>query len=289
MEKVQVETTDPAKELLALAERLSRQSFTGAANTINALSRFFGVDVHSAEFLELDAAVLRRVVQLGKLAQDIEDSDFDPEHREAVKNATAALLRLFDPSNGHQPWQHFGPSCLKREFLTTLQFFSLQARRYRQLRVIPPSKREEVSLVLAKLIEDVRTDDTLEEWMRIALRDGLERCLLIIRHFDFFGHDVAIAEFFYAQQKFVAIARQNDPPAKERRSLWSALHVFAVIAELFALPHDVTAAITAYQDWYTRLDNVIVSALAKSHLPVDQKLLPAPDAVLPERSRESTS
>lgn len=282
---VNVELTDPAKELRILAEKIVGAK--GGGTTVNGLAALFNVSAGNLEFLELLAAVYRRILDVDALVHAISDTDFDQDHRRMVSAATKGFAALLHPQHGGQPWDNQRKSLLPAQHITALGFFSQTARRYRPLRVIPIETRSEALTRLQDAITSIKSDPDLQEWVRLTLIQGLDRISLVLRHFDFFGHDAAIAELFQIHHRISVVVQKGVEPAKrDKSSALKAVATLSLIANLFMLPDQALTALERYQGWYTTVSAAILASVAEGPADHQQRLLPPPYAMLPAPPNE---
>lgn len=238
--------------------------------------------MNSLEFLEVLSAVHRRIREVDTLARTIKEPDFDPDLRQMVQSSTGSLAQLLHPQNGSQQWDQLRQTCLAQQHITALGFFSQTARQYRPLRIVPHELRNEAIKKISEVIQEARSDDSLNEWMRVPLVEGLERVSLILQFFEFFGHDAAISELFLAHQKFAVFATSAPERPKQALSLWNALTVLSLVANLFLLPDQTATALDRYKGWYSSITNIVLTEVAEPRTPPEQRLLPPPAALVPE-------
>jgi hypothetical protein len=102
MKTLEVELTDPARELTALSQ-LILDAPTGG-NTLEGLSRCIGIPVDDAEYLEVVAAIQRRVTDAEALAIRIDDTDFDQELKNEVLSALRSFRQILNPKTASNAW-----------------------------------------------------------------------------------------------------------------------------------------------------------------------------------------
>jgi hypothetical protein len=277
-----IELTDPARELANLG-----QFFLDSANkgdTTDGLTRCFALPADDPHFLEILAAVQHRVRNVESLANAPGESDFDPELRSQVVTATRSFGQLLHPKNAPTPWHQSRATFLPDKHITAIRFFSATARRFRPLRVISEADREEALDRIKEITERLRVDLSLENWMRAALVDGLERLFLVLKHLQFFGHESAVVELLLMHEK-ISVVEEAVGEAKKKDSvtLRDALLVITLAANLFTLPDQVASAFGRYGGWATTWSNQVIHLIATKHVPAEQRFLPAPAAILSRR------
>jgi len=274
MSSTEIEITDPARELSTLGRHFLDSK--GGGSTTEGLSRSLGIGVDDPEFLEVLAAIQRRVRDLEKLASTVAEADLAPELKRDVVAAARAFTNLLHPKHASSPWEQTRSKFLPEKNVTALKFFSQTARRYRPLRKVPDEKQKEVLSKIIEAIESVLSDDELEDWIKPPLLDGLEHIRLVLKHLQFFGHEAAIADLFLVHQRFSAAAEMmaEAKPATQSGNIWKALNVLGVAGSIFVLPHEGANALSTYIDWTGNFLKVITSP----HIPPDQRLLPPPVA-----------
>lgn len=281
METVAIEITDPAKELTTLCEFL--QGTSGGTNTLDALSKCIGISPEVPELLEVLAALQQRVKELTLLVNEISDSVLDKELKSEVLSSAGNFAQVFHPRNLQTPWDQIRRNFLPERNVQALRFFSQTARRYRPLRVVPAKARDEALVEIAKIILEVRADRDLEEWMRPILIEGLNRIQLVLRHFPFFGHEQTIIELFLAHQKFLVVRDALENANSKSASFWKALATFGILGNLFILPNEAVTAFDRYKTWTAPF----LRQITDSQLPLNQRLLPPPTAVLRDTEEET--
>lgn len=142
MKPVEIELTDPSKELATLGE-LFTGTVGGGHSAIDCISKSIGISLDDPEFLDVLAAVQRRIRDVESLAKIADDSDFDQEMRNEVLTAVRSFAQLVHPKNAHTSWDQIRSSNLPAKNITALKFFSQTARRYRPLRVVPAKAQKE--------------------------------------------------------------------------------------------------------------------------------------------------
>jgi hypothetical protein len=274
MSTVEVEVTDPARELAALAQHFLDSA--GGGNTTDGLAKSIGITTDDPEFLDVLAAIQRRIRDVEKLATTVADDDLAPELKNEVVVAVRAFTNLLHPKHASSPWDQMRSTFLPAKNVTALRFFSQTARRYRPLRRIPENERNDILLKMVETIQTVLTDDSLKDWIKPPLIAGLERVYLVLRYLQFFGHEAAIADLFLVHQKFVVVAASVAAQQGIQRgtSIWDALNILAVVGSLFVLPHEAVSALATYQGW----TNSFLAIITSPHTPPDQRLLPPPVA-----------
>jgi len=287
VDSIEIELTDPAKELASLGQRIVDAAGGGVA--IKGLSQCIGISMDDAEFLEVLAAIQRRVRDVESLADAANSSDFDQELKNEVLTATRNFTLLLHPKNAHVAWDQLRLSHLPAKSITALKFFSQTARRYRPLRVIPNEKREEVLVKIVETRELVLKDDDLQEWMKTVLISGLNRVHLIIRHLQFYGHEFALIELFLAHQgaSVVASVENNDAIASGKSSVWQALAALSIVGGLFILPDQAITAFDRYKTWPSAWSDAVLRVITVPQSPAEQRLLPAPAAIVSKPDEEA--
>jgi hypothetical protein len=275
MVQMEIELTDPSKELSALGELVGRVA--GGQSVIQGLSKCIGISLDDPEFLDVLAAIQRRIRDVEHLAKTADDSDFDEKMKSQVLSAVRNFAEFVHPKNANVNWDQLRSSMLSPNTITTLTFFSQTARRYRPLRVVPAEAREEVLTKLAETIQEVNKDKNLEEWMKNTLVEGLERIDLVLRHLQFFGHDVAITELLLAHHRFSIIGRAIETCKSNSPSFRGALLGISLAANLFVLPHDVIEALDEYKSWAPTWSNEVLKTITESSVFfLERRLLPPP-------------
>ncbi len=276
MASVTMELTDPAKELTALSQLILNS--TGGHSTLDGLSKCIGISVDDPEFLEVLAAIQRRLRDVELLASAIDEPDFDQELKNEVISAVHSFGQMFHPKHANGGWDQARTNYLPAKNVQALRFLSQTARRYRPLRVVAIKARDEVLTKISDIMNEVRNDHDLQEWMKTILVSGLERVSLILRHLHFFGHEIAITELFLAHQRLSAIHRGLE--AEGSNSFWKTLAILSAAANLFVLPADTVTALDHYEMWISPLLQVITET------PPKQRLLPSPTAILPKVGKD---
>jgi hypothetical protein len=284
MNSAKIELTDPAKELAALG-----QLFLGSpsANTaIAGLSSCIGISLDNPEFLDVLAAVQRRVREVEVLAATVDDDDFDQELKNEVLSATKSFTQLLHPQNAHAQWDPIRSAHLPAKNITALRFFSQTARRHRPLRVVSEDERNKALDKVRGVMKEIRSDNQLDDWMKIVLISGLERVHLILRHLRFFGHELAIMDLFVAHQKVSVVAQTAETQNSKSTSVWQALAVLSIVGNLFILPDQALTAFDRYRGWARIWSNQVLEIIATPQIPPDQRLLPSPAAITEKTPRE---
>jgi hypothetical protein len=282
MESLAIELTDPAKELTALSQLIL--DARAANNTLEGLSLCIGIPSDDPEFLEVVATIQRRVTDAEALTISIEDADFDQELKSEVLSALRSLRQIFNPKIANGPWEQARNTHLPQKNVQAIRFFSQTARRYRPLRVISSSARDEVLKGITEIIAEVRSDRDLQAWMKPLLVSSLERTHLVLRHLQFLGHDFAITELFLAHQKLSVVREEVESTKTNPASFWKALAILSVAGNLFVLPDQSLAAFDHYKTWVAPLLRVVT----QQQIPLTQRLLPSPAAMEIKPDDEST-
>jgi len=285
MDSATIELTDSSKELAVLAQLIRNSA--GGSNTIAGLSRCVGIDLGNPEFLDVLAAIQRRVREVESLANSVDDTDFDQDLKGEVLTATHSFAQLLNPKNANSGWDQARANYLPDKNITALKFFSQTARRYRPLRVVPQEAQDEAVNKIREVIDQVQKDNDLEQWMKVAIVSGLERTLLVLRYLRFFGHDIAITELFLVHQRLAVVAHEAEATQSKSHSIWQALIVLSVLSSLFVLPDQALTAFDRYKTWSSVWSDKILTMISAPLIPPDQHLLPAP-AMVPGRPPEET-
>jgi hypothetical protein len=275
MTSIEVGITDPARELAHLGRHF--QESTHGRKTIEALAKSIGLGIDSADFLEVLAAIQRRINALESLVDEVTDEHFDQDQKNLVRTATSNFRSLLHPQHAVNSWEGNLKQFLPEKNITALTMFGSIARRIRPLRVIPDEDREEA---IRKIDETAAAleDDGLEPWMKPLLVSSLARLSLTLKYFRFFGHDAAILALIYAQQN-IATVQTVVGPEKGRRSLKDAALIVSLIGNLFLLPQQATDAALVYRGWSHHVLEVL---FANTPTPPEQLLLSGPAAIKPD-------
>lgn len=275
---MQQDETDPARELTELARNFA--SNPSKNPTTVTLAKILGVDVASPIFLEILAAIQRRIADLERLVDDADDPYLDAEHRAQVKSATGAFRNFLHPNRGHQAWADGVARFLTAEHIQALRFFGSTARRYRPLRSIPDQERDHAVDRVYNAIAAVKADKELEAWAQLGLVSSLERLAVTLKYLKFFGHEAVIAELLLAHGKISVVERQTSRTA----SIYAALTAINLACSLFVAPDRVLAAFDRYKAWPSSVVEYVIQ-----NTPKDTKLLsPPPAARRPEEPGEET-
>ncbi len=283
METLEVELTDPAKELTALSQLIL--DAPPANNTLEGLSKCIDIPVDDAEFLEVISAIQRRLTDAEALAIKIDDTDFDQDLKTEVLSALRSFRQILNPKTSNNGWDQARNAFLPPKNVQALRFFSQTARRYRPLRVIPSRARAEALKEITEIIQEVQRDRDLQAWMKPLLVSSLERTHLVLRHLRFFGHEVAISELFLAHQKLSVVREEIETTNTNPASFWKAMTILSVVGNLFVLPDQSLAAFDHYKSWIAPLLRVVT----QQQIPATQRLLPSPVAIETKSEDESTS
>jgi hypothetical protein len=276
MTSIEVEITDPAKELVQLARHFHQSA--NRHKTIEMLAKSIGLGLESPDFLEVLAAIQRRIRVVEKLVDEVADEHFDEDHKNLVKTAAHNFRSLLHPSHAEGVWDGNLKQFLPENNITALTMFGPFARRHQPHRIIPDDAREDAIRKIEETIAAIRDDDDLEPWMKSALVSGLERLLVTLQYFKFFGHDAAIFALLFAYQSIATIQTAAEP-TKRPKSLFNALAVMSAIATLFLLPSQAPDAIRLYRGWSNHLIEWLVTRPAPSP---EQLLLSPPSALKPD-------
>jgi hypothetical protein len=283
LDQLAVEITDPAKELATLGQALLNAG--GGNNTVAGIARSIGISADDAEFLDVLAAIQRRIKDVEALVGTATDPDFDDELKNEVLNATRGFLQLLHPQHAHEPWEQARTRFLPAKSITALRFFSQTARRRRPLRVVPETARKAAMQKIVEAIEEVSKDENLEDWMKPVLVSGLQRVHLVLTHFRFFGHEAAIVELFLAHQKLSVSCQAVEEGESQAQSFWQVVVVLSLVGNLFILPDQVVTAFDRYKSW----SNDLLRVITAPKIPPAQRLLLAPVAIVDKREEEPNS
>jgi hypothetical protein len=274
MSAIEIELTDPSKELTTLGDIFTKAS--GGNNTIEGLARCINISVDDPEFLEILAAIQRRIRDVEELAKVAGDADFDQEMRNDVLAAIRSFSQIVHPKNAHIGWDQIRSSHLTAKNITALRFFSQTARRYRPLRVVPLKTREEILGKISDAIAEIENDTNLEHWRKTILVGGLRRIQLVIKHLPFFGHDAAIAELWNVHQKLSLVINDIEATGRKSSTLKHALLALSLVGSLFVLPADAASALNHYKAWMVTWSNEVLRIVTDTNRATETKLLPPP-------------
>jgi hypothetical protein len=274
MGQLEIELTDPSKELSALAEAIVRAP--GGQNVVQGLSKCIGISPDDPEFLDVLAALQHRIRDVELLARSASDPDFDEKMKNQVLSAVQHFAEIVHPKNANAGWDQLRSSMLSTNTITTLTFFSQTARRYKPLRVIPTKDRDEALKKLSETIEEVENDKVLKDWMKVILVDGLKRIHLVLRRLEFFGHDAAITELLLAHQKLVVIGGAVKSEKLVSHSFRTAVFAFSVVGNLLVLPDNIVTAVDHYKSWTYTWSNELLKIIIDTSELSEQRLLPPP-------------
>uniref|UniRef100_Q07VM2 Uncharacterized protein n=1 Tax=Rhodopseudomonas palustris (strain BisA53) TaxID=316055 RepID=Q07VM2_RHOP5 len=280
MTKRAVELTDPARELASLASSLIHVGITKQLRVLPALAKGIGVDDNAPELLDLLACVGRRLRSLEGLANSLGEDELDKDQRQELVQAIGSFGQLVHPRNASQDWDHLRHQLLPDKSVTAFRWFSSNAKKFRPLRVIADSDREEALQRLEEVLKEVRTDPNISDWMQAPLVEGLEQAALALKYLHCFGHEAAIAELLLLHQRVEHFIQRNETDAQSGRSsptITSVLNAVCLAANIFILPHEVAGALERYGSW----TQSAVRAIASSKGDYPQRLLPPPRAILP--------
>jgi hypothetical protein len=279
MSTIEIELTDPSKELAALADIITKAN--GGGNVVDGLSKCVNIPVDDPDLLDVLAAVQRRIRDVEDLAKTVKDTDFDQEMRNDVLSAVRSFSQLVHPKNANAGWDQVRSDRLAAKNITALRFFSQTARRYCPLRVVPPKARDEVLERLADIIIEIEGEENLEDWRKTILVNGLKRVQLVLKHLPFFGHEAAITELWVVHQKVSLVVNGVAGLKKKSGGLERVLVVLGLAGSLFVLPADAADALNHYKTWMMNWSNAVLQIITDAGGPFEIRLLPAPNAISP--------
>lgn len=276
-------TTDPSKELAELGRQLRSGASDADVRVVDGLARNIDVDPHSPELLEIVAVTNRRLLDLDALAQRLSDSEVDPTLRSELLQATKSFMQLLGHKQSAAKWDEARKRLLSDDKLAALRWFSQIARKHRPLRIVSEPERHELTQQIAETIKSVLDDQSLDEWMRVLLLQGLNRLNFVVARLPYFGHELAIAEIVLAKQKADVVFVSLEATSKGANSaIWKYLAVISLLGNIFVLPPQAVEAVEHYKSGgQSAVVALIEDVEKKKPLP----LLSAPVAIKPEEAK----
>ena len=164
--------------------------------------------------------------------------------------------------------------------INTLRWFGSMAMRKRYpLAIVPQEQRDDVLNKVKEELQSLRTGEDFG-WQRTALIEGLEKMERVLSYFPFFGHDAACKEFFAVNLELRTIyEREPRQPENSTRlqKIFNALTILNLPMSSYVMPDQIATTTDRYRNW---LPLLVISLPAPA--PPEQKLLPPPDAILPD-------
>jgi hypothetical protein len=283
---LQIDLTDPAKELAALGRHfLQIKSPKQAPQVFQGLAAGIGIKAEAPELLEILAAIGKRAHNLRQLALKLDSQELEDNLRKEIVRATAGFDQLINHRNAHAIWETSKVQFLPEENLAALRWFGPTAQKHRPLRVISEKDRETALAKIVETISSIENDADLEAWMRAPLVEGLERARLILQFLVFFGHDIAITDLFLIHERVAAIATrvgQHPEASKGWQSFKDTLLALSLAGNLFILPDQAVTAFNNYTAWG---QSAILAVTVEPSFPTPQRLLAAPAAIIPRDTK----
>jgi hypothetical protein len=186
-------TTDPAREIALVIDWM--QSLAPSERPIwEVLYSGIPIEGGNAEFLELAAALSTRVQRLRTLCTTLVEPDFEEDMRSRTDQALARFDNVLAPGHLHRPWTAARDEWAQPSDATWLRTVGSIIRRHQPLRLVSGEEREALLKMIEEAIADLYSDAELAGWGREALVIGLRRMYMVLRYFQFFGHEATVRE-----------------------------------------------------------------------------------------------
>jgi hypothetical protein len=136
----------------------------------------------------------------------------------------------------------------------------LIAKRYRPLRQVDDEERNELVTKIDHTLAALNDAPDIPDWAKVPLSDGLGRLRFTLQHLVFFGSEAAIEQLLDVFNKTVTIESALGDSGKSTRegpskasTIKEVLINLVLVANLFWLPDQTTAAFERYNGWYLKL------------------------------------
>ena len=240
--------TDPAREIAALIDHL--RGFNPGNPNANPFWKVVadnaGLSPQSAEFVELFSIVRSRLARFEEALNELEGKAVAQDISEKVRSAIQRVAAAFSPQNVGSNWADATTRRLTADDATVLRMFSPTMERYSPLRRLSDDEREAAILAIQDALAEINGAEGLEVWQRQALRHGYQRLELILKYFEFFGHEGLVREVV-----ITAAATTAAIPEKSNRrhfpKMWAAAVVVSRIIEVVAAPSTGYHALLDYE------------------------------------------
>jgi hypothetical protein len=199
--------TDGAAELVELGELL-RKIPRSSQPTYEAISAELGLAPDSSETVALFGAVGMRINKFSSFARTVADPFLDNRTRAHVLRAINQFAGLFHPSGMMRQWGDASQAYITEEMLATINLFSKIAREYRPLRKLSEDDRQTIIVEIERQISDINSDEqTLPEWLKLPLTEGLENIRFQLKMLPYFGLDIIIDQLLIVHQRSIALEK----------------------------------------------------------------------------------
>ena len=269
------EITDPAREMADLIDFLVGLNAVTphghqAPQSWQVLSNGLHIEPTSAEFLELLAAIRSRLARLHEFVSKLDNPTVTHDVKQHIYQAVARFAQTFNPTNFTIQWPQILTSCVVAADATTFRMFSPVMVQYQPLKRLADGDREEALNGVRQAIADIQDADDLDAWARSALIQGYQRIELILKYFQFFGHEGLAREVALTSAVTRVAAGKLDSKSSTLKNVWAALVLVAKIVEVVSAPSVGYHAISDYTN-YTQM------LIAGSSKPEETLLLAPPD------------
>ncbi|HEY3798369.1 MAG TPA: hypothetical protein VGL58_08445 [Caulobacteraceae bacterium] len=258
------ETTDAARELAALIDRMRAFDASGGqpghtAPNWDVMSRGLGLAAGSPDFIEALSAVRGRIERLREFASGLSDPTVGRDVTQHVLEAIDRFAGVLNPQFMNTEWNHTIKHYLTAGDATTLRMYSPIVVRYRPLRSLTDAERSDALNQISEALADLNEADDLDHWERQALSHGYRRLQLVLRYFEFFGHEGISQELVSVASATKAVEAKLQPTSRTLKRAWAALATAARIVEVVAAP---SVAHQAGLDYYQTAQQLIAMAPA---------------------------
>lgn len=201
-------TTDPAKELADLCQRL--RGLRPDVQGFQVLAAEFGVPSWSAEFYELVFTIVYRIDQLKEIINNLELVDEDI--RDQACAHLDVMTQAFSQGGLNSQWSHAVTNFISPEHVNPILFISSEVRRIYAYPKLSDLEKDDLLQEISDLLSWLRDFQIKEQdFIRQALIDGLESFHFRVERISWVGWGYTVESLRAVIGAYLALERGLDP------------------------------------------------------------------------------
>lgn len=200
-------TTDPARELVDLFERIGQTSNVGGAEYLGSL---IGASPWTVEFHQFVGVIIERIALLRSVVRSI---DIDDDILASTMSNLAGLQSAFDGTCLTHPWSSAGGTRLSVTNITAIKSLVPSVRAKLSYPRLTATEIAEV-LELARTLETWLSEHQISEqdFIRQAILEGLRQFIFRMSHLEWLGWGYTVQSLRDVIGAYLALERGVDLP-----------------------------------------------------------------------------